>query len=112
MTIDPMSEHAETLRRGQLYPLADRLPPEIQAQVRSRRRMVQLPSLGYIGAGNPVRARWTGEKRPPRAGEWYLSGAVIEAYRAPNDLSTPFHIAELVETEEVTTTRVVQVLAP
>lgn len=34
----------------------------------------------------------TGEFRAPRKGEWYLSGAIPEAYRAPNDLSTPYHI--------------------
>lgn len=39
----------------------------------------------------------TGEFRPPKKGEWYLSGATVEAYYAPNDLSTPYHIARLVE---------------
>ena len=53
------------------------------------------------------RALNTGVKRPPRKGEWYLSGAIIQAYRAPNDLSTEFYIAEIVEVEiktETTTT--------
>lgn len=45
------------------------------------------------------RYRWTGEKRPPKAGEYYLSGAIIAAYRALNDLSDPYHIAEPVEME-------------
>ncbi len=36
----------------------------------------------------------TGEFRKPKRGEHYLSGAVITAYRAPNDLSTAFWIAE------------------
>ena len=36
---------------------------------------------------------WTGEKRPPKAGEFYLSGAVIEAHRSPGDMSHPYHIA-------------------
>lgn len=35
----------------------------------------------------------TGIKRPPRKGEWYLSGAIVSAYRAPNDLDTPYLIA-------------------
>lgn len=52
-----------------------------------------------------VRAKWTGEKRYPKAGEWFLSGAVVEAYRAQKDLSTPYHIAALVLTETVTVTR-------
>jgi hypothetical protein len=38
----------------------------------------------------------TGEMRPPKAGEWYLSGAIVEAYRARADLSTAYHIARLV----------------
>jgi hypothetical protein len=38
--------------------------------------------------------RATGEFRPPLRGEFFLSGAIVEAYRAPNDLSTPYWIAE------------------
>jgi len=38
----------------------------------------------------------TGEFREPRKGEFYLSGAIVAAYRAPNDLSTKFHIARRV----------------
>lgn len=49
-----------------------------------------------------IMAIWTGEKRAPRAGEWYLSGAIIEAYRAPNDLPTAYHIARLVKVERRT----------
>lgn len=30
----------------------------------------------------------------PKKGEWYISGAIPMAYRAPNDLSTSFMIAE------------------
>ncbi len=57
------------------YPLADPMPGE----ARSR----------------DLFAVSTGETRPPRAGEWYLSGAIIEAYRAPSDLSTPHLIARI-----------------
>ena len=42
------------------------------------------------------RAKWEGEKRPPRKGEWYFSGSVVEAYRSGGDMSYPYHIAELV----------------
>jgi len=42
-----------------------------------------------------VKAVRTGEFRPPRRGEWYLSGARVVAYRAPNDFTTPYHIARL-----------------
>ena len=43
-----------------------------------------------------VRAIHTGEKREPKAGEWYLSGAIVEAYHAPADLGTAYHIARLI----------------
>ena len=44
-------------------------------------------------------------KRPPRKGEWYLSGAIVTAYKAPNDLSEPCHIAQIVSVkrEAITT---------
>lgn len=32
--------------------------------------------------------------RPPKKGEFYLSGAVVQAYRAPNDLSSSYHVVE------------------
>jgi hypothetical protein len=38
----------------------------------------------------------TGEKRPPKAGEFYLSGAIIEAYRASKDMTAPYLIARRV----------------
>lgn len=41
--------------------------------------------------------RWTGEKRAPRAGEYFLSGAIPEVYRASSDLDVPFHIMEQYE---------------
>jgi hypothetical protein len=40
-----------------------------------------------------IGAIMTGEKRPPKAGEWYVSGATPEAYMAPNDLTSICHIA-------------------
>lgn len=36
---------------------------------------------------------WTGEHRPPKKGEFYLSGAVIEAHRSYGDMTYPYHIA-------------------
>lgn len=54
-------------------------------------------SAGEIAVG--IAAKWTGEKRPPRKGEFYLSGAIPVAYRAPNDLDTPYLIARLVRVE-------------
>lgn len=40
-------------------------------------------------------AKFTGEVRPVKKGEWFLSGAIIEAYFAHADLSTPAPIAVL-----------------
>lgn len=48
-----------------------------------------------------VRAVFSGDKRNPRKGEWYLSGDPILAYRAPNDYATPYHIAKIVRVREV-----------
>lgn len=33
-----------------------------------------------------------GDFRAPKRGEYYLSGAIVEAWRAPNDLDTEFRI--------------------
>ena len=78
----------------QIYNLADRVTN------------AQAESLGFA-YGQKVRdvhAILTGERRPPRKGEWYLSGAIPEAYRAPNDLSTPYQICRLVKTRTETRT--------
>lgn len=63
-------------------------------RVVDRPGLVELLAIG--ATRRDVVAVATGEFRPPRAFEWYLSGAIVEAYKAPNDLSTPFHIAHLV----------------
>jgi hypothetical protein len=60
------------------YPLVDRVPGVYGREQRD-----------YM-------AERTGEYRPPRAGEWYVSGAIPEGYRAPNDLTMPHAIARLV----------------
>jgi hypothetical protein len=69
--------------------------------------LAELQTLGVKNNHN-VQAVATGEFRPPHAGEWYLSGAIVQAYRAPNDLSTPYHIARLCVTETLTVTRIVR----
>ena len=81
-----MEQHT-TLKRdlNTLYPVADRVP----------------------NARN-VHAKRTGEFRCPKKGEWYLSGAIIEAYHAPNDLTTEYHIAVLVKTKTETKTTVTE----
>jgi hypothetical protein len=51
------------------------------------------------------KGKLTGEFRPPKKGEWYLSGAIKECYLAPNDLLSPFNIIELVKVETITIER-------
>lgn len=41
---------------------------------------------GEFACGGGVFIR-TGERRPPKKGEWYISGAIPKAYKAPNDLT-------------------------
>ena len=43
----------------------------------------------------------TGEFREPKAGEFFLSGAIPEAYKAPNDLSTSYNIMQLATPTEL-----------
>jgi len=44
-----------------------------------------------------IAAQWTGSKRRPLTGEWYISGAVPHAYRALADLTTEYYIARIVK---------------
>jgi len=46
-------------------------------------------NIGYV---------WNGEKRPPKKGEFFLSGDPIEAYESFGDLETIYHIARRIET--------------
>jgi hypothetical protein len=62
-----------------------------------------------IAPQRDLRAVATGEYRPPRAGEWYLSGALVAAYRTLGDLNHPFHIARVVKVERIVTERIVEV---
>ena len=57
------------------------------------------PAIGFQkifaeGARVGKRARWDGKPmRCPKAGEWFISGAIPEAYKAANDLNTEYFIA-------------------
>ena len=94
-----------SIQRDHFYEVMDRVPFE-------DRERLNLPAKSEDGVAriyapiagmgvNGVHAVWDGKpRRCPKKGEWYLSGAIIEAYRAPNDLSTPFHIATLVKTKK------------
>lgn len=92
-----------------LYPLGD-TPTEKETGGASFNERFVSQSLGAGASG--FRAVDTGEKRPPCRGEWYLSGAIIAAYRAPNDLGTSYHIARIVQVESkmVLHERIIKVL--
>ena len=81
------------LARGEPYPLGDRL-----TLAECERLGIGTTPVAQAG----IMAVWTGEKRAPKKGEWYLSGAIIAAYRAPNDLLTEYHIARLVKVRRET----------
>lgn len=87
-----------TVTRTSTYPAADYVPG---ARLRSRSFLL------FSMPDDSVRFQWTGEKRPPRKGEWYLSGALLAAYHANADLSTPYHIARAVKLERFETVTVV-----
>jgi len=55
-----------------------------------------------------IMAMFTGEKRKPKKGEWYLSGASVAAYQAKADLDTEYHIAKIVRVEKVTTYKITE----
>lgn len=47
----------------------------------------------------------TGEFRAPRKGEFYLSGAIPCAYRAPNNFTQPYHIMRAIPDRRKTNRR-------
>lgn len=55
-----------------------------------------------------IGAVYIGEKRCPVKDEWYISGAIPEAYKASNDLSNEYHIAKLVLYRIETVTRMIE----
>lgn len=48
-----------------------------------------------IRAPRRVVAVYTGEFRKPKRGEWFISGAIPEAYRASLGVTSSYHIAKL-----------------
>ena len=76
-----MSTNTQAVTRDGLYPVCDFAPEAVALGADDRRNL---------------RAQWTGEPRRMIApGEWYLSGADVQAYRARAELG-PFHPARLV----------------
>ena len=59
-------------------------------------------------SGITIMVAWTGETRPPLKGEWYLSGAIVEGYRAHNDYASPYPIARLVKAQKRIITEIVE----
>ena len=89
-----------------LYTLGDRLPYDHPAK---KDQNPYFASIGYAmtpSNGKHVKAKWTGEKRCPKKGEWYLSGCegFVRAYKAPSDLSSEYFIGKIVLVENKTTT--------
>lgn len=73
----------------QFYPVRDRLSVD------------EVKALGLLSTESwkfheDVRAIVTDEFREVKKGEWYLSGAVPEAYKAQGDSLTKFRICRLV----------------
>lgn len=87
------------------FPLGDALPETVIDQLRT----LNLMGKRRLLAGYDVLAKASGEYRRPKEGEWYLSGAIVAAYRAPKDLRAEYQIAQLqvVQTRKVVVTEVV-----
>lgn len=86
------------MKKGELFPVADRISLAEQGAL-GVSGQTSAPNIGLYPRN--VRAEYTGEFREPKAGEWFLSGAHIEAYYSKNELSQKYHIAKLVRVEKV-----------
>ena len=95
------------------YPLGDSLTREEKKHFDMRLDAYLMrgidPNNAHIRDGYFVVAVTTNECRPPKRGEWYLSGANPCAYRAPNDLSSAYWICKLVKIEKKTTVELVEI---
>lgn len=60
---------------------------------------------GIIGIAGVL----TCEQRPPKQGEWFLSGAAPEVYKAYHDMTMVRHIARLVCVKTTVTIKTVEV---
>lgn len=72
------------------YPVRDRLSIE-------EHRRFDIPLEGLTPSC--IKVVKTGSYLCPKKGEWYLSGAIPEGYKAYNDLDTPYYICKLVKTQ-------------
>jgi hypothetical protein len=85
---------------GTFYILGDNLPYNHPAKAKIK-GMNYFKSIDYAPTpanGYCVRAKWSGEYREPKKGEYYLSGCegTERAYIAPNDLSFEYFIMKIV----------------
>ena len=77
-------------------------------------RIQDFPTVEERGYTHPFpsreqyRVQATGEFRPPRAGEWFISGAIAEGYRARHDMSGSYYIGKLVRVRTRTVTEVIE----
>lgn len=88
------------LPKNRLFPVANGETYPLRAALREKYGE-EAPPL------HAIRVRTTGEWRAPRKGEWFVSGAIVEGYRATNDYTTACDIAELVEVRVTTQYNVV-----
>lgn len=80
------------------YPIKDFIPSQDIKQLTGRDNLTQQEMKKYLMV-LPIQGKLTGEFRCPKKGDWYLSGAIPAVYRAPNDLSTKYHICKLIIVE-------------
>lgn len=57
--------------------------------------------LGQWANGVRIRATRTNECRPPQVGEWYISGAIPQAYRAKGPMRSAYQIVKLVRARQM-----------
>ncbi len=89
--------------RKTFYPVVDHVPTDQRKSLGMDDKDYGRPSATLDMAGRGVRAVATGEKRAPKLGEWYLSGAVVGAYLATTDrITIKYPIARLVMTKTTT----------
>ncbi len=63
---------------------------------RSKVPFLRVASPDFMQAGVYIVAITSNETRFPKAGEYFLSGSIVEAYRAARDLNCEYRIAKLV----------------
>jgi len=68
--------------------------------------MIPWPNGKRIYDPHNIKAVMIGEFRSPKQNEWYISGAIPEAYRAYTDYNeeSKYQIAKLVRTKTITET--------